>query len=164
MKMQNTTLLVVCVLVLTLMGCGSAEGEGDQASVSLQDPFCSRWSLGEGFICQITGYSVGHVAGHESEFKVTLENPTRETWHDSFCVLLVDKKGILETLAKQQFHLEPSGMVEEIVRMEPSGDLNGPYGLVLLIPGQGAQVTTIWIGESSQGNAGPWPLIFSCSE
>ncbi len=154
----------VLVTALSVMGCGSTEVEEDPVVLSFEDPFCSRWSLGEGFICQIAGYSVGHIVGRESEFVVTLENPTRETWDDSYCVLLVDENGILKTLSKQRFRLQPSAIMEQTVVMEPARDLDGSYGLVFLIPERGSQVTTIWIGETRQGSAGPWPLIFSCSE
>ena len=164
-KTSRYTCLFLGVALLIVSGCST--GNGPPAETEPYDPFSSQWGLaGEDYMVKLDGYSKGHLAGHRSEFGLVLQNPAGETWETRYCAFLVDQEGVVKVLDRHGFRLDPGGRLERSIVMDLPEDFeDGPYGLVVLIPDHGAQVQSIWVGDTGlEGPAGPWPLIVSCPE
>lgn len=159
---------LVAALVLILAGVAiyglklaSDDDPGDQASEP-HDPFKTRWDMGDGPLLELTGHSRGHAPGEASEFALHLESGP-ERWEDTYCAFLVDERGVVLDIARDQINLDPGAGSVRSLRMELPEDFpEGPYGLVLLIPGRGSQVVTIWVGQPQAGSVKPWPEVDSC--
>lgn len=128
------------------------------------DPFTATWYLGEGQrTFTFSGDSAGHIAGQHSDFELRLDNNSPdERWQDEYCIFLTDDSSIILEIVHAPFDISPSGSFHTSVPVTFPGELDGPYGMSVLIPDRVAMVTTIWIGEETPVSAGPWPDICTC--
>lgn len=155
--------LVVLVTMGVIYGRTLLTPQEEEPEIHLiQEPFSARWSMAEDFTVEVEGYGRGIQPGEPYETVVSLLNGSQESWEDRYCLFLVDQKDVVLELARQDFRLEAGGQETRMVWANLPQDLMGPYGLVLLIPGRGSFVTTIWVGDGEEGPAGPWPAFDSC--
>ncbi len=162
---RNTVpkLFLAMILGTAVITAGCGKEEVQQIN---PDPFTATWNLGEEErSISISGDTAGHEAGKTSEFVLTFDNTRRsDTWSDSYCLLLLDREGIVMEISRDEFTV-PSGLAPQItVPVEFDANLEGAYGLSLIIPNRLQQVTTVWVGSDRQGDAGPWPQILTCPE
>ena len=50
---------------------------------------------------EISGYSAGYMPGDRATFTIGLKNPTEQTMQGEFCLLLLDKEGVLAKLIER---------------------------------------------------------------
>jgi len=162
-KNKHTVLLGLITLlvlpVLLVVGCAPAPAPEPETA---PDPFTVVWGPDKEQVVTLTGDSAGHVAGKTSEFTLLLGNISSETWGGEYIVQLLDSDGIVMEIARKTFNV-PAGLETQVeIPVQFDDALDGPYGLSLYIPTREAQsVHTIWIGEKSAVNAGPWPSLAS---
>lgn len=165
--MLKKRVVLKIVLSAVLLSTGLMAGcSGDEETARVTpDPFTSTWNLGEeGKIIILSGNTAGHKAGELSEFVLTLDNTgDKNTWSGSYCMMLLDREGIVMEIASDDFSVSSGLAPHTTIPVTFDDNLRGPYGLSLVIPNRLQQVTTIWVGTERQGDAGPWPLIISCS-
>lgn len=164
--MKNRVFLIVLATLL-LIATGVVAYGCQPTSVEKPippDPFTTTWYLGEGQrTVTFSGDSAGHIAGQHSDFELRLDNNSPdERWQDEYCIFLTDDSSIILEIAHAPFDISPSGSFHTSVPVTFPGELDGPYGMSVLIPDRVAMVTTIWIGEETPVSAGPWPDIRTC--
>jgi len=149
-------LLLISIMAIAAAGCQPETTAQEREPAP--DPFTVVWGPGKDRVITFSGVSAGHAAGEQSEFTLKLNNQSNEPWQGEYIVQLLDRDSIVMDIARDTFNI-PSGLEPEIsIPVVFDSGLDGPYGLSLFIPGRGAQsIHTIWIGEKSAVNAGPWP-------
>jgi len=153
---------VLCALLLVVIIIGTI---GCQTSSNVEqappDPFSVTIGLGEGDTeFTLTGNSAGHIAGKSSTFELLFNNKsTNNTWKGEYYVLLLDSEDIILEIAHTSFKLAPLDSVKKTISVNFPERLNGPYGLSVIVPGRGASISTIWIGDKTTAKAGSWPDI-----
>jgi len=114
----------------------------------------------------ISGYSTGYMPGDNATFTIGLKNPTEQTIQYEFCLLLLDKEGVVAKLIdRRPYTVNPRSSFfppEQITF--PSTLQEGPYRLAFVLSDNFASVTTIWIGSGTPQSGGPWPEIKSCPD
>jgi hypothetical protein len=164
----------LAAMVLALAACGPRAPD-QLAKPEPTNPFHSRVVLGEGFIYEIEGFTHGHHPEYSSEFQVTFINPTQNVWPVEYCLLMLDRDGVVTTLLTGGFEVAPDSQREESLAGMWAGKLApAPYGLALVLPQRSSQVNTIWVGDEpgparvpgappdSPVVAGPWPVVAAC--
>jgi hypothetical protein len=129
------------------------------------NPFTSVWGLGEKHVVTFSGDSAGHIAGAASEFTLELDNRAAdigERWQGEYCILLLDEHGVVAEIAHQHFDIPAGLKTHAPITVQFPADLDGPYGLSVLIPNRGQLIQTIWIGEKRPVDVGPWPVLDTC--
>ena len=150
-------LLAVAILVLTVAACASSVEMNGQES-SWTEPFLSQMQLGEGVTVEWSGYARGHQSGEESPVDLTLHNGSQGALSGLYCIQLLDRDGIVATLTREEFSLQPGeSWARQIQIRVPSGLAAGDYALALAIPGRLSNVTTIQVGKEGDAWRGPWP-------
>jgi len=154
--------LIALAVTLSLLvaGCGNTP-----ASAGIPpDPFATSWNLGEeGRTFSISGDSAGHRAGETSEFLLKMDNSSgEEPWRGEYCVLLLDRDGIVKAVASGQYDVPVGGGTQRPILVEFPEGYKGPLGLCIVIPERASVVTTVWVGTDRSGSAGPWPSITTC--
>jgi hypothetical protein len=154
---RRLLLLTLVILVLTVAACASPVESNDQES-GWTDPFLSQMQLGEGVTVEWSGYARGHQSGEESPLDLTLHNESQEAFSGLYCIQLLDRDGIVATLTREEFSLQPGESWSRQVQIRvPSGLAAGDYALALAIPGRLSNVTTIQVGKEGHAWRGPWP-------
>jgi hypothetical protein len=142
---------------LLLTGCAQTALQPD---VSPTDPFSLRTEAGEGIVVEWSGNSRGHRPGSESVFDFQMVNNGQQPWSGEYCFQLVDKNGLVENFNQANYNLETGQGFSTQLRFSFSEDLQEkPYALVLIIPEQLASLVTIYVGDSHNQTAGPWPAM-----
>lgn len=128
------------------------------------DPFTTTWSLGgEGRTFSISGDSAGHIADEQSEFQLILDNFSGDDpWQGEYCILLIDKEGVVKEVSYEHYNVPAGLKTQSNFTVEFPDGFEGPLGLCVVIPQRASVVTTLWIGTSRTGDAGPWPNIKTC--
>ena len=160
-KAGSTSLIVVLAATALLMaGCQNVPATQDIP----RDPFTTTWSLGEeDRTLSISGDSAGHRAGETSEFLLTLDNVSGDgPWQGEYCIVLVDREGVLKEISSDQYNVRVGVTTQESIVVEFPEDFEGPLGLCVVVPECLSVVTTLWVGTSQTGSAGPWPNIMAC--
>ncbi len=155
------TVIVVIVVVAVIVG---ARDPGTPPVIP-PSPFNITWGLGEKHVVTFSGDSAGHIAGGQSEFILELDNRVAdmdERWQGEYCVLLLDDEGVVMNIEHQQFDIPGGLKTQAPIIVQFPADLDGPYGLSVLIPGRGQSIQTIWIGEQQAISVGPWPVLDTC--
>jgi hypothetical protein len=152
-KMVGLT-LVWLAFGLLLSGCAQpAEAPG-----ASPDPFSARVEGEDGLLIEWSGDSRGHRPGGEAHFDLQMVNNSQDLWGGEYCFLLVDLEGAVAAFDQANFSLQPGEGYSTILRTNFPADLvEGPYGLMLIIPGRLANTVTIYVGDSHGQSAGPWP-------
>lgn len=157
--MKNRAILIVAMALLVLpvlmaTGC-------QNTSERSPDPFTTSYFLNaEGRAFSISGNSAGHKPGEGSEFQLKLDNSAgNSSWQGEYRILLVDEKGVVKTVTEEQFDLAAGTSEQKPVTVEFPQGFEGPIGLGIAIRQQALTVTTLWVGEKTEGQAGPWPSI-----
>ena len=140
---------------MTITGCSIETASPTDAP---HNPFTAVWGPGKDHVVTFSGNSTGHIPGGISEFKLTLDNNSSDTWHGQYIVQLLTTDEIVKDIADETFSV-PAGIKKDVVlKAEFSDKLDGPYGLSLYIPDREAQsIQTIWIGEKTGVTTGDWP-------
>ena len=121
------------------------------------DPFSARAEGEDGLLVEWSGDSRGHRPGGESWFDLQMVNNSQHPWSGEYCFLLVDLEGVLATFEQANFSLQPGEGFSTTLRTNFPADLaEGPYGMMLIIPGRLANTVTIYVGDSHGQSAGPW--------
>lgn len=153
-------LLFPLVLIFVFVGAVGCQLSTSDEQVS-PDPFSVTFGLGEGDTeLTLNGNSAGHIAGKSSEFELLLNNKSTEiTWKGEYYIVLLDSEDIILEIGEASFELAPLDSVQKTIPVKFPEQLDGPYGLTVIIPGRGASISTIWIGEKTTGKVGKWPDI-----
>jgi len=156
----NRSLFFPLVLIFVIFGAVGCQQSTSEEQVP-PDPFSVTFGLGEGDTeFTLNGNSAGHIAGKSSEFELLLHNKSTEiTWKGEYYIVLLDSEDILLEIDEASFELAPLDSVQKTIPVKFPEQLDGPYGLTVVIPGRGASISTIWIGEKATGKDGPWPDI-----
>jgi hypothetical protein len=151
-------LIAAAALGLTAGGCNT--GQNTQIP---PDPFSVVWGPDTEHVVTFSGNSAGHFAGETSEFTLKLSNKSwDDPWIGSYCVALLDTDGIIKEITHERFEV-PSGLeVENTISIKFDEGMEGPYGLSVIMPGRAQSIQTIWIGDTRNVSAGPWPSIYTC--
>lgn len=154
------------MLILLLSGCAPASPSANtapalplnSAQVENPDPFITSMKGEEGIFVELRGDTRGHLPGKSSTFLLDVHNETGTTWQARYCVQLLDREGVVETLAENQFSLQTAEGFGTLLNLEfPERLEEDAYGLSLAIPGRLEAVTTIYVGEKVAASGGPWP-------
>ena len=115
---------------------------------------------------EISGYSAGYSPEDSATFMIGLKNPTEQTIQGEFCLLLLDKEGVIAKLIdRRPYTLNKKSSFSSPEKVTfPSNLPEESYGLALLLPDNFSSVTNIWIGSGTPQSGGPWPEITSCPE
>ncbi len=160
-KADSTILIVLMAATALLMaGCQNVPATQDIP----RDPFTTTWSLGEeDRTFSISGDSAGHTAGETSEFLLTLDNVSGDgPWQGEYCIVLVNREGVLKEVLSDRYSVLEGSTTQQPVLVEFPEGFEGPLGLCVVFPDRASVVTTVWVGESRTGAAGPWPNTQSC--
>jgi hypothetical protein len=115
---------------------------------SPQGSFTGRSERANGFQLEWSGSTTGYRPEEESLVQINLTNGSRDFWRDGYCILLLDRQGEIETLAREEFTLlSGTSLSRSITIKMPAGLAEDAYGLAFVIPDLMASVTTIWVGE-----------------
>lgn len=161
MKTIPACLAVLAVVsALLLMGCQEAAAPPETPP----DTFTTTWNLGEEERAfGISGDRTGHKAGVPSEFELMLDNLQGDgSWQGEYCVLLLDRYGVVEKVAHRQYDVPAGLKTSETITVHFPEDFEGPLGLCVVVPERASVVSTLWVGADSTGDAGPWPNIATC--
>jgi len=150
-----TVLVLVATVTIITLSCAS------QPKIEPYNPFKASSSYAE-----ISGYSAGYMPGDGATFTIGLKNPTEQTIKGEFCLLLLDKEGVVAKLIdRRPYTLNKKSSFSSPEKVTFPGNLpEGPYGLALLLSDNFSSVTNIWIGNSTPQSGEPWPAITSCPE
>jgi len=153
-------MVLAAVSAVLLAGCRNAPASPEIPP----DPFTTTWNLGEEErIFGISGDSAGHKAGETSEFELTVDNLAGDgPWQGEYCVLLVDRDGILAEVTRRPYDVPAGVRLREMIAVPFPEGYEGPLGLCVVIPERASVVTTVWVGTIRTLDAGPWPSITSC--
>ena len=145
--------MILAMLSLVASGCIS------QRELEPRNPFRSSSEYAE-----ISGYSAGYMPGDSATFDITIKNPSEQDVNGEFCLLLLDREGVVATLIeKRPFSLAPSGSFTTREEVKFPSNLNeGAYGLAFMVPSQTSFVITVWLGEDTSQVVGFWPEVSSC--
>ena len=165
--MKNRVFLIVLATLLLIAtgvaACGCQPTPVEKPATP--NPFTVTARLGEEQERTVTfsGNGAGHIAGQHSDFELRLyNNSPDERWQDEYCIFLTDDSSIILEIAHAPFDISPSGFFQTTVPVTFPEELDGPYGLSVVITGCGAMVNTVWVGEKKDVSAGPWPVIHTC--
>ncbi len=157
----GTIVVVVVVVVALLIG----RSEPAVAPDVPPSPFTSVWGLEDKHVVTFSGDSAGHIPGEESEFTLELDNRAADiddSWQFEYCVLLLDEDSVVMKVAHEEVDVPAGLKTSRTITVQFPADLDGPYGLSVLIPGRGQTIQTIWIGGIEPVSAGPWPVLDTC--
>jgi len=163
MKRILIGLTVIAVIVVVVVVVGAREPT--TPSVTPPSPFNMVWGLVDQHVVTLSGDSAGHIAGEESEFTLELDNRAADIddpWHLEYCVLLLDEGGVVMEVAHEELDIPAGLKTSRTITVQFPADLDGPYGLSVLIPDRGQSIQTIWVGEIEPVDAGPWPVLETC--
>ena len=154
------SLLFLFVIIFVLIGTVGCQRSTSEEQVS-PNPFSVTIGLGEGDTeFTLSGNSAGHIAGQSSEFELLFRNKSTEiSWKGEYYIVLLDNEDILLEITQSAFEIAPTALIQKFITVDFPEQLDGPYGLTVIIPGRGASISTIWIGEKTTGKVGPWPDI-----
>lgn len=143
---------------LVLAGCGQDPEAGERNGA-----FRTTWDLaGEGRAVTLSGDSFGHRAGNRSSFELALDNRSEDAWKDEYCVLLVDTNGVATEVTHQGLDLSPGVFAQRTISVDFPEHFDGPYALVVLVPGSGALASTIHVGDGDDEGPVQWVVPTSC--
>lgn len=154
-------LIGLMIVSLTLAGCSaipsSNSNRQSDAATGLQNAFNMSQKGEEGTQVGLVGYTVGYQPGETYRLEFTLNNASSNTWQGSYCFQLLSQEGIEATLVQNDFNLQAGqGFTRDVNLRIPQDLEDGPYGLALVIPERSTSVTTIWVGQETNTQAGPW--------
>jgi hypothetical protein len=122
------------------------------------DPFVTTMQGEDGILVELRGDTRGHLPGAVSTFLLDVHNETGETWEGSYCLQLVDRTGVVETLAAEAFSLQSEQGFGTLLNARFPEDLSEEaYGLTLIFPDRFETVTKVYVGENMTADGGPWP-------
>jgi hypothetical protein len=156
--MRVRFILIVMLLTLPTLLAAGCQSES-------RDPFTSTMSLDEeNRTISISGNSAGHTAGRQSKFQLALNNRSgANSWQGEFSALLIDQKGILAEIAREQFNIPIGQEMQYWITADFPINYKGPVGLGVVVPEYSSMVTTLWVGKV-EGVVEPWPNPFSLTE
>lgn len=144
-------------LSILLVGCVPSQEPPPPSQVVSKDPFSIRAQGEDGILMELSGNSRGHFSGAESAFDLRFVNQGQSTWMGEFCLQLVDLSGVVTTFEQSEFSLEPGEALSNPIHLVMPEDLaEGAYGLGLVVTERWANITTIYLGEGTDGAVGPW--------
>ena len=158
-------------LAVVLLGLAALAAVGcsqDNASpTGLSEPF----TVDMGYFT-LEGYSSGYEPGNKYSFKVSLNNTEKEEWKSHFSAYLIDTDGVvMDIVSRRPINLPPLAAISSRFEMDlPENVTDGMYGLMMVFPGRGSSITTIYVGEEPAptgmparpgqdppATQGPWP-------
>ena len=98
---------------------------------------------------EISGYSAGYMPGDNATFTIGLKNPTEQKVQGEFCLLLLDREGVVAKIIERRPYAlnKKSSFSSPEPVIFPSTLPEGPYGLALLVPEYDNLVVNIWVGS-----------------
>lgn len=155
-------LIGLLIVSLAAAGCSSLPVSQDNQpsgpAAGLQNAFSLSQKGEEGTQVGLVGYTVGYQPGQTYTLVFTLNNASSAPWIGSYCLQLLSREGIEATLEQNEFNLQAGqGFTRDLDLQIPENIEAGPYGLALVIPERSTSVTTIWVGQETNAQAGPWP-------
>ncbi|MFX0202335.1 MAG: hypothetical protein ACFFCW_40025, partial [Candidatus Hodarchaeota archaeon] len=79
-----TVLVLLAIVPINALSCTA------RPEIEPYNPFRASSSYVE-----ISGYSAGYMPGDSATFTIALKNPTEQTVHGEFCLLLLDNEGVV---------------------------------------------------------------------
>lgn len=156
-------LLAACNAFFPAPQSGQPPQQGQPSQLFPSDPFVATAEGGDGIFVEFRGFSRGFHPGDEVAYNLDAHNGSGAAWQARYCLLLLDRAGVVANLAQEDFSLRPDeGFGAMIVVSLPAALEPGAYGLRLLIPGRLGMDNTIYLGEATPASAGPWPEVAGC--
>jgi len=102
---------LVMLIIAVVLAAGGCRAESVTPPVMPpDDPFAISIGIGEKQVVTFSGNSAGHVAGEVSEFTLEMDNrpaDLEERWQGAYCVLLLDRDGVVMEITHQQLIFQP---------------------------------------------------------
>lgn len=141
----------------------TSEPDPPAARPPAANPFNLRMEGEDGTMVEIAGPSANLDPGGETGYQLSIFNGSDQLWEDSYCLVLLDSEGFVALLDEDDFSLPPRDGVNTHLSITLPQDLQpGPYALSFIIPDRWASVNTIYIGDTQNNTAGPWPPQVGC--
>ena len=158
---KNSLVYMIALFILGLLFAGCVQTSQDQDLPV--DPFSARVEGDDGILVTWNGNSRGYHPGSDSTFNLEMSNTGQEAWRGEYCLILLDKNGVVTTFGQGDFNLQPGEGFSTSVQARFPEDLSeSPYGLTLVIPGRLENSVTIYVGDARDKSVGGWPAQARC--
>jgi len=139
-------LVFILVSLLFAAGCSALTGTDTAPTTPPREPFSARSESEDGAVVEWSGYTDGYQPGEETEFEITIQNNTENTWEGRLCLNLLagDSSTVLATLASRRIDLSTGVGFSDTMAVRFPEDLDpGFYSLSLVVRRPGGPLVEI---------------------
>jgi hypothetical protein len=153
----------LAIMIMAASGCNpladlpSSTTPGMKVEKEPSNLFSLRSESEDGILVEARSFATGYRPGDEFTFFLDVHNGSPGPWQADFCLVLVDREGVVATLIEDSFSLQPGeGFGTMLVAEYPANIREGAYGLALVIPERMASTSTVYLGVDQNQTAGPF--------
>lgn len=149
--MQKTNIWIFILIGgLMLAGCAPLGVTGPEQGTLPPDIFTERVMGEDGLGYDLSGPTHLPLDAARATYELQLRNESETAWTGRYCLQLVDRQRVIETLARERFELAPQTSREEPLSVELPAALDaGRYGLIFVLgrpSGSTASISYLEVG------------------